>query len=267
MAGIIAYPVIYSAVLSTRNLELTSGTGSDFVGLEQFKRVLSDPLYWQVLLNTAEFVVVAVSFELLLGLLIALALMKMRFGRDFARTILLAPMFVTPIAIGLLFRFLLDSQLGVVPALLGKVGITFPFFGAKSAIFSLAAIDVWQWTPFMILLILAGLQNLPQDPFEAASLDGASGFKLFRYITFPLMRPILVVAVLIRTLDATRVYEYVYAITQGGPGDSTQTLQYYVYKVAFSHYDFSQAAAIGWTAVIFIMALVILLLWRTGRAN
>jgi multiple sugar transport system permease protein len=224
LGAVVAYPLGYSLWLSLQDFELTRRNDVPFVGLEQYGRLLGNKDYLTAMRNTFVFVVVAVSLELVIGLALALALRRQRFVRNLTRALLLTPMFVTPIAVGLMFRFLLNEQLGVIPRLLGAVGISIPFFSAELALLSLALIDVWQWTPFMLLLLLAGLESLPQEPFEAARVDGAGAWMTFTQVTLPLLRPVIVVAVLIRALDALKVFEYVFAITQGGPGTATETI-------------------------------------------
>ena len=168
-------------------------------------------------------------------------------------------MFITPIAVGLIFRFLTNSQLGVIPTALNAIGINIDFFGPRSALFSIALIDVWQWTPFMLLLLLAGLESLPEEPFEAARVDGAEGWRMVRYVTLPLMRPIILAAVVIRMLDAFKVYEYVYAITRGGPGVATETMQYFIYRTGFIYFRAGEAAAMSYTFIIVITIMVVIL--------
>jgi multiple sugar transport system permease protein len=267
LGAIVAYPLGYSLWLSLRDFDIMRRNDVSFVGVEQYAQLLGNSDYLTAMRNTFVFVTVAVSLELVIGLALALALRRQRFVRNLTRSFLLTPMFVTPIAVGLMFRFLLDDQLGVIPQLLDKFGISIPFFNADLALFSLALIDVWQWTPFMLLLLLAGLESLPEQPFEAARVDGASAWMTFTRVTLPLLRPVIVVAVLIRSLDALKVFEYVFAITQGGPGTATETIQYHVYRVGFQFYRLSEAAAMAWTLMVVVMALIVVLFWRFTRGQ
>lgn len=267
LGAVVAYPLGYSLWLSLQDLQITRREDVSFVGVEQYAQLLGDSDYLTAMSNTFVFVAVAVSLELVLGLALALALQRQRFMRNLTRSLLLTPMFVTPIAVGLMFRFLLNQQLGIIPALLDTVGITIPFFSADLALFSLALIDVWQWTPFMLLLLLAGLESLPQEPFEAARVDGASFWMTFTRVTLPLLRPVIVVAVLIRSLDALKVFEYVFAITQGGPGTATETIQYHVYREGFLFYRLSEAAAMAWTLVAVVMVVIVVVFWRFTRSG
>lgn len=265
--AVVGYPLVSSFYLSLTDYEITNRTSIHFAGLHQYRSALSDVGFWGAFEHTAIFVCIAVSVELVLGLALALALQRQRRARDLTRGLLIAPMFITPIAVGLIFRFLLNSQLGAVPALLGHVGISVSFFGSGTALVSLALIDAWQWTPFMLLMLLAGLESLPTTPFEAARVDGASAWYTFRRVTLPMLRPVIAVAVLIRALDALKVFEYVYAITRGGPGTSTQTLQYYVYETGIQYFRLGGASAMGYVVLVVVLGIVIVLFRRLNRAQ
>lgn len=267
MAVIVAYPLLYSIWISFRNIEIIKPSQNDFVGFGQFATALSEPLFWIAVKNTFTFLVIAVSLELILGLVLALALIKQKRFSNVIRAILLTPIFVTPVAVGLMFRFLLSTQFGLITDILSRLGIHIDFFNSNTALLSIAMIDVWQWTPFMMLMLLAGLESLPKEPFEAAYVEGASSWQVLTRITIPLLKPVIIVAVLIRSLDALKVFEYVYAITRGGPGTATETLQYYIYKVGFGFYRLSEAAASAWIVVLMVMLLVVVFLWRTARGE
>lgn len=267
MAVIVAYPLLYSIWISFRNIEIIKPSQNDFVGFGQFAKALSEPLFWIAVKNTFTFLVIAVSLELILGLALALALIKQKRFSNVIRAILLTPIFVTPVAVGLMFRFLLSTQFGLITDILSRLGIHIDFFNSNTALLSIAMIDVWQWTPFMMLMLLAGLESLPKEPFEAAYVEGASSWQVLTRITIPLLKPVIIVGVLIRSLDALKVFEYVYAITRGGPGTATETLQYYIYKVGFGFYRLSEAAASAWIVVLMVMLLVVVFLWRTARGE
>lgn len=261
----VAFPLGYSIYLAFTNYTLTSHGVPSFVGLETFKTAVSDPAYWAALATTAMFALMAVSAELVLGMCVALALRRQRWVRNFTRAVLLSPMFITPIAVGLMFRFLLNSQLGAIPQLLGKVGISINFFGPGQALISLAAIDVWQWTPFMVLLLLAGLESMPDAPFEAARIDGASRSYTFRRVTLPMLAPVITVALVMRSLDAFKVFEYVFAITRGGPGTETQTIQYYVYQTGINYFRVAQASAMSLVLLVLVLGTIMVAFRATRR--
>lgn len=262
LAAVVAYPLGYSAWLSLTNFDILRQQETRFVGLEQYASLPGNAPYVAALKNTFLFVFLAVLIELSLGLALALALQRQRWGRNFTRSFLLTPMFVTPIAVGLMFRFLLNQQLGPIPLLLDKVGVTINFFGPGLALLSIVMIDVWQWTPFMLLLMLAGLESLPREPFEAARVDGAGTWFTFTRVTLPLLGPVIAVAVLIRALDAFKVFEYIFAITRGGPGTATETIQLQVYKTGFQFFRLGEAAAMAMVLVVIVLAIVTLLYRR-----
>ena len=267
MAVAVGFPLLYSLWLGFTSYQLVSGGVADFVGLDNYIRILTDGDYWTSLSATATYVFLSVSFELIIGLTLALALQSQKWFRNFTRSFLLAPMFITPIAVGLMFRFFLNDQLGAIPYYLDQVGLSYDFFGSGRALISLAFIDVWQWTPFMVLLLLAGLESIPKQPIEAARVDGANRFYIFRRVTLPMLSPILIVAVLLRGLDALKVFEYVYATTRGGPGIETKTIQYLTYQTGISYYRLAEASAMAFILLVIVLGVIILLFRRLERVN
>ncbi len=262
MGAVLIFPLGYSFVISLQNYQLSKIGQEHFVGLENYINLFNNRTFWLALRNTLSFVVIAVSIEVTLGFFLALLLHnKATLLRGFFRSTLLSPMFITPIAVGLIFRFLTNSQLGVIPNLLKMINVRIDFFSPKLALFSISLIDVWQWTPFMVLLLLAGLESLPEEPFEAAQVDGAQGWKLIWHVTLPLMRPIILAAIVIRMLDAFKVYEYVYAITRGGPGVATETMQYLIYRTGFIYFRAGEAAAMSYAFILVITIMVLVLFY------
>ena len=265
LAIAVGFPVLYAVYLSITDYRLTDQEPPSIVGAENFVFALQDNGFWNAFINTAIYVVVSVGLELFLGLTIALALQQQRWFRNATRAFLLSPMFITPIAVGLTFRFLLNDQIGAIPQMLQSVGINYDFFGPGKALFSLALIDVWQWTPFMVLLLLAGLESVPKPPLEAARLDGASAWYRFRRIILPLLSPVLVVAILLRSLDALRVFEYVFAITRGGPGTETETLQYFMYQTGVQFFRLAQASSMALIVLIVVLGVIVFTFRRIER--
>ncbi len=259
LAAIMVYPLAFSGWISVHDYRLDRIDDVAFEGIGNYAFILTNPPFWNALTNTVVFVFGAVSIELALGLGLALLLRRMVHLPNTARAILLAPMFITPIAVGLMFRFLLNSEFGVIPHYLAALGIEVDWFGPDLALFSLILIDVWQWTPFMVLMFLAGLEALPKAPFEAARVDGASSWLTFRHLTLPMLRSVILVALIIRALDAFKVFEYVYAITRGGPGDSTETILFYIYKTGFRFFRLGEAASMAFVLVAVVLVLVIAL--------
>ena len=266
MAVAVGFPLLYSFWLGFTSYKLVSGGVTNFVGLDNYVHVLSDPDYWTSLSATATYVLLSVSLELIIGLSLALALQSQKWFTNFTRSFLLAPMFITPIAVGLMFRFFLNDQLGAIPHFLGQLGLSYDFFGAGRALVTLSFIDIWQWTPFMVLLLLAGLESIPKQPLEAARVDGANRFYIFRRITLPMLSPILVVAILLRGLDALKVFEYVYATTRGGPGIETKTIHYLTYQTGISYFRLSEASAMAFILLVIVLGVIIVLFRRLEKA-
>ncbi len=262
----VGFPLCYALYLSVTDYKLTDRGTPDFVGVTNFADALSNSAFWEAFGTTAIYVVIAVSCELVIGFAIALSLYRQRWAKDLARAVVLAPMFITPIAVGLIFRFLLNDQIGAVPALLHAVGTDYDFFGSGRALITLAFIDVWQWTPFMVLLILAGLESMPKQPLEAARVDGAGPVYLLRRVLIPMLAPVLTVAVLLRGLDALRTFEYIYATTRGGPGTQTQTLQYFMYLEGIQFFRLASASAMAFIVLVLVLG-VIVVVFRAMERN
>lgn len=263
LSAVMLYPVAFSAWISLHDYRLTRLNDVRWVGLDNYTFIATDPGFLNAMGNTITFVIGAVTLELILGLGLAILLQRLVRFQNFVRSTLLAPMFITPIAVGLMFRFLLNSELGVISHYLGEIGISIDWFGPQLALFSIILIDVWQWTPFMVLMFLAGLESLPKAPFEAARIDGATAWLTFRSVTLPMLRPVITVAIIIRALDAFKVFEYVFAITRGGPGDATETIMYYIYQAGFRFFRMGEAAAAAFLLILVILVLVIALVKAT----
>lgn len=263
VAGVaVGLPLAYAFYLSLTDFSLTQQGVAQFVGATNYQDSLTNEDLWGAIGTTATYIVIAVSLETILGLMIALSLQKQQWARDITRAMLLAPMFITPIAVGLTFRFLLNDQLGAIPYLLDQVGVNYDFLGTGNALLTLALIDVWQWTPFMVLLLLAGLESIPKQPLEAARVDGAGALYIFRRITLPLLTPILSVAILLRSLDAMKVFEYVYATTRGGPGTETETIQYFAYQTGIQFFRLGEASSMAFILLAIVLPLIITLFRR-----
>ena len=256
---ILGYPILFSIWIAFHDYRLTRLYDIKFICFDNFIFTLTDDAFINALSNTVTFVFFAVFFELLIGLALAILVRHLVFLRQLARAVLLTPMFITPIAVGLMFKFLLNSQFGVVNEVL-----ELDWFGPNLALFSIIIIDIWQWTPFMFLMCLAGLESLPKAPFEAAKVDGASPTLIFFSLTLPMLKPVLIVALIIRILDAFKVFEYVYAITRGGPGNLTETMMFTIYKTGFRFFNMGQAAAMAIILVTIILLFVFILFFASS---
>ncbi|WP_368911653.1 carbohydrate ABC transporter permease [Taklimakanibacter deserti] len=259
----VLYPLGFSFYLSLTNYKLTSRNLS-FFGFEQYNRVLTDGDFTDSLKITLTFVVAAVVIELVLGLALALALQRQRIARNVTRALLFTPMFIAPVAVGLVFRFLLNQQLGLIPNAIAKLGIHIDFFSPNYALASMVLIDVWQWTPFMVLLFLSALESLPKAPFEAARVDGASAWLTFRTLTLPMLMPVIGIATVIRVLEASKLFEYVFVITNGGPGGSTESLQFIMYQTGVRFFRLAEASAM---AFVFLAVLALPIIWMLRQVR
>jgi len=255
LVSVIIYPLLSSLNLSLHTAKY--GRIRSFVGLNNYIQVFQDDLFLKSMKNTLCFTFVAVPLEFLIGFGLALLLNReMRF-RGLIRTLFLIPMLMTPVVVGLTWRMLYNVQYGLLNYCLSLMRLEkLGWVSSTSlALFSLAITDIWQWTPFMFIILLAGLQTLPRPLYEAANIDGASKFQSFRYVTLPMLKLIIMVAILIRTIDALKILDKVYTLTWGGPGSATETISYYIYRVGFKYFNLGYAAALSFILVIIMSIL------------
>jgi len=252
------FPLMYGINLSVRRVILFQlDAGQPFIGFDNFISILNDATFFTALYLTTILVVTTVGIELLLGLALALLLNREFKGVGLVTTALLMPMMMAPIVVGLMWKFMYSYDFGIFQYLLTSVGIPkMLFLGSGSlALPSIIAADVWQWSPFMMLIILAGLRSIPREPIEAAMMDGASGVRVFADITLPLLKPVVLIAVLLRAIDSFRMFDQVFIMTRGGPGISTEVLSMYTYLRAFAYYYVGYATAI---ALIMLYAISVI---------
>jgi len=239
------YPLIYSIKVG---FQTGSGETAQW-SLANFSRLLSDGFFLSALAHTLVYAIVALTFEFLLGLGLAVLLDRSLRGRAIFRAVLLIPMMIPPVVVGVVWRLMLNSDFGAINGTLKSLGVNTESLtwtaSPKLAFASVVAVDIWQWTPFMFLVLLAGLQAIPQEPYEAAMIDGASVWQTFRHVTLPLLRPAMLVALLLRTMDLLRVFDQIFILTEGGPGFATETISLYIYRTAFRFFDFGYAAAMS----------------------
>lgn len=251
--GLGVYPLISSLALSFQKWELQS-QDRPFVGLANYREALADGRVWGSLENTALIVVAAVSIELVLGFGLALLLVGEFRGKRVILPLLMLPVMMVPVVVGLTWRMLWDNQYGAINAVLSAIAgrpVNIVWLAQKdTAIAAMIVTDVWQWTPFMLLVLLAGLSTVNPDLYEAASLDGAGWWASLRDISLPGIAPVVAVAVLFRALDAFKIFDLVFMFTQGGPGTSTETASWYVYQLGFKFFRLGYAAAVSWLLVI-----------------
>ena len=256
------YPTFYSLFISLFRWNLADPSRTRFGGLHNYVLLLTDMTFWNAVLVTFIFVGAAVSMELVLGLGIALLFFHRFPGDRFLRAVLILPMVVAPVVVGLLSRYMLNVQFGVVNFLTESLGLSrIDFLGDPAwALGTLIVIDIWQWTPFMFLIMLAALQGVPEDIIEAAKVDGARAGRIFFDHILHLIRYPVAVAVALRMIDAFRVYDIIFMTTRGGPIDVTQTLSWQIYDAGFKSLDIGYAAAYSWLMLIIVVVTVTLTL-------
>jgi sorbitol/mannitol transport system permease protein len=246
-------PFLFTLYYSTLSWNLVRPGSSKFVGLQNYLDVIRDGTFWQVAGNTVVIIVATVLISVVLGLVLALLLDRAFLGRGVVRTLLITPFLVTPVAGALMWKTaMLDPVFGIINWILPGPGIDFvSSFPLTSVIVAL----VWQWTPFMMLLILAGLQSMPRDILEAGRVDGARAFQLFRELTLPHLRRFIELGTVLGAIYLVNTFDQIYMMTQGGPGTASSNLPFYIYQRAFLGFDIGQAAAMGVIVVVFTMII------------
>jgi ABC-type sugar transport system permease subunit len=237
--------------------------GRPFVGVANYLEAASDPRFWSALGHTALFAVVSVGLELLAGTALALAMNRAFRGRGLVRASVLIPWAIPTVVAALLWRFMFDGDSGIVNTVLVRLGVLAQplvwFINPVTAWVPIILADVWKTTPFVALLLLAGLQNIDQSLYEAARIDGASAWRQFRHVTLPLLQPAILVALIFRTLDAFRVFDLVYALTGGGPGTSTEPIALYTFNALFQTLRFGYGSALS--VIVFIVTFTLALIY------
>ena len=257
LAALTVFPSIYMFWAAVNKISPNPDTPWEFVGPGNFLRLLSDQQFHVGLWNTIVFTVSAVSVEFLLGLGMALLLDKYIRRLNFLKTILMIPMMLPPIAVAITWKLIYEPQFGVLNEIMFRLGLPLQAWAgdANLAMFSIVVADIWQWTPFIFLLMLAGLASLPAEPFEAAAIDGASAWRQFWDLTIPFLKPVIAIALLLRGMDALRLFDLVFILTGGGPADRTKVLSLYIYQVAYRFADPGYAAAISLFVLFVTVAL------------
>jgi len=254
--GLIIYPYGYNIYLSLHRGGITTST---FKGLDNYINIFITSQFWNACKLSGIWTTATVGLEFFLGFAVALLLAAEVKGRKIYRVLIMIPMVITPIVSALTWKTLIyHANVGIANYFLSLIGFSGQsWLGETStALFSVIIYDVWHWTPVIILCLLAGLSGLPREPYDAAEVDGASGWETFLYITLPLMRKIIMVTLLIRIIDAFRTFDVIFAMTAGGPGRATQTLPLYIFQTGLEFFHFGEAAAISVITVIIAILLV-----------
>jgi multiple sugar transport system permease protein len=264
------YPLLFSLWVNFVNYDFEI-PGHDFVGLQNFQNVVSDPIARSAVVLTFLLSITNVAVEFVLGFALALCMVKSFRGRGLVMSVLIIPLFISPVIVGQTWTLFLQRPFGpadyILSAILHRpVEISwlsdFPWY-----YFAIVIADVWQWTPFMFVILLAGLAAIPQHLYEAAELDGLSTLKTFVYITVPQLGPIITLAVTFRLLDAVRLFDVIFMMTGGGPGTATYTASYYLYQVGFQQFHLGVATAGSWIFLILLSIVIMTLVRRLLKAE
>ena len=258
LAAIILFPLIFTVRVSFSSWDVYQA-GLDYIGGRNYARLIEDTRFWESLLRLSGMSFITVTLQYVLGFALALAVWKKMPGGRVFRVLFLVPMMTTPVVMSVIWRTVFHESLGPANDLLSMVGIgPVPWLSsATGAFISVVIVEVWQWTPFMFLLLLAGLVSLPREPYLAAAIDGASPTRTFWQVTFPLMAPISIGAIIIRLIEASKIMDTVYVMTSGGPGTATETPSYYIYIRGLRDFQ------VGYSAALSLAYLVLMIITLT----
>ena len=267
---IVIFPTIFLWYVSFTNYDLTMGWEQrKLVGIRNFQYLaFEDKDFWHSVKISLWFMVFTVVVEFVLGLAIALLFNRRIRGKRLWMSFLIVPMVITPTIISLIWKLMLNTEYGVLNFLLSLFSIhKINWLGYESALWSVMMVDIWEWTPFLALILYAGLISLPQEPYEAAIVDGASPVQVFYYLTLPLLKPIILIAVLLRSIDSLKIFDVVYGLTQGGPGNATELMSMHIYRLGFRHTNWigrASANAIVLLVITVISTTILLRIMRRG---
>jgi multiple sugar transport system permease protein len=267
VGAVIIFPWLFTVWMSAFDWKI--GSVAHFVGLDNYAKLITNQRFIESIVHTFYFTLLAVVVPLVLGLAAALIFHREFPFRGVLRAIFTMPMMATPVAVALVWTMMFHPQQGVLNYLLSLVGLppSLWVYSPTWVIPSLVLVEIWHWTPLVMLIVLGGLAALPTEPYESARMDGASEWQLFRYITLPLVAPFLVVAAVIRTIDGLKAFDTIYVISQGGPGTASETINLYLYLQAFAFYNVGNASAVVVVFFAMILALALLLLYVRERAK
>jgi multiple sugar transport system permease protein len=263
------YPTVYSLWLSVHNYTIYRPDMVSFAGLDNFTELLDKEVFAQSFWVTILFSLFSVTLEFGLGLAVAVLLDRKMAGIGLLRTLLIVPVLISPVGMGLTFRYILAPTYGLLTYLLQSAGIPTADWMASTtwALPAVILVDVWQWTPFVTLILLSGMQSVSVEVVEAAELDGLTEWQKLWHIVLPLIRPVAMVVLLIRLIDSIRVFDMIFVLTRGGPGTSTEVLSIYSYVTGFTEGDMGSAAALAWVTVAFVNILVFFFLRALARTE
>jgi multiple sugar transport system permease protein len=260
VVAVILGPWLFTLVMSVNAWKVSGNVY--FVGLANYEHLFSDPRFLWAVARTLYFTTASVILPVVIGIWAAVCFARKFRLRGAARTLFILPMMATPVAIALVWTMMFHPQLGVLNYLLTSVGLppSSWVYSADTVIPTLVMVETWQWTPLVMLIVLGGISSLPIDPYEAAVIDGATAWQMFRYITLPLVWPFVVVAGVMRIIDALKAFDTIFVITNGGPGTASETINMLLYQTAFGYYDLGYASAmvVVFFALIMLLSLILL---------
>lgn len=261
------FPIIYTVRISFYEWSMSATTPPQWVGLSNYIALFKDERFWHAVGSTFYFTIAALVFEVVLGIAIAVLLSRQFRGKNIVKTIFLLPMVATPVAMGLVWMLIYEPTIGVANLMLKSLGFKPLLWLASTSqvIPSLVIIDIWEWTPMIALIVMAGLATLPTDPYEAADVDGASRWTKFTSITLPLLRPTIIVAAMLRLIDVLKTFDIIYATTQGGPNFASETLNLYGYVLGFQYFKLGMASSLLVIFFAIVMALTLFMIWMRKR--
>ena len=259
LALFMLYPTFYCLFMSFCDYVLKGAP--EFIGLENYRDLLSDSDFWAALWRTAYILIICISVELMLGMTFALILNRKFVGQNIVRGLCFLPLLISPLAMSLMWNYMLHVQFGVVNQFFAWIGLgRFEWFSHQDfAIYTIMFISIWQWTPFSIFILLAGLRGMPKDQFEAANVDGAGPIFIFRKLTLPMLKPLIIIIVLLRTMWLIRIFDPLYGTTRGGM--ETEILDWLVYRVAFVFFDVGRGSALAMFS-LYLTIIVCAIMYR-----
>lgn len=257
------FPLFYSLTLSFYRIVL--GQPPEFIGIKNFLRAVGDYKVLSATIVSVKFLVIAVSLQMILGMALAVLFNQEIRGRRFYRALLTMPLFVTPVALGFLGLTIFYEEGGPINSMLIPLGAKIPWLSHPTwAFIAILLLEVWQWTPFTFLVLLAGLQSLPEEVFESVLMDSSSSWQIFWHITFPMLQPVIIITLLLRLIEAAKIFDLPFSLTLGGPGTATEVYSMLVYRTGLKFFDLGYASALAYL-MLFVMMVVITLFFRRMR--
>jgi len=256
LLAIAIYPFIFAIRLSLTNAETLNFRNPEWVGLTNYLHVFTSIQFWKSTLITIIYVIVVLGAEIVLGVALAVLVDRLFRGQKLFVSLLITPMLIAPVLAGIIFRLELNPNFGIISWLYKSIGFKAELLSKSRALITMMVIDIWQWTSFIFLIAFAGLKSLPAEPFEATKVYGANPIQTFRMVTLPLIKPVLMIAIIFRLMDAFKAYDHIQILTRGGPDFSTTTLSVLGYNFSYTQDNFGAASALAIIMLIIVVVIV-----------